>query len=206
MPYRSILAEVYIFLLLVWMGWLCLTLEGTALQWAFNEKGVIERVQAVQFFVAGLATFAAFLVGSIAEERWVSILFAFALLWGSNRERDSRWEDLELDWAFDTLRVVIAAPIAAIVLCRHSECLTGWRNGVGRMSHRLFVGGVCFYLAGQGLGRLMKELGATRPLKRLSEEGLELLGGAFLALAAVELLFEVLAARKAGRRTGMPGG
>lgn len=206
MPYRSFLAEVYILSLLLWMGWLCLTLEGTPLQWAFNEKGIIEQVQALQLFVAGLACCAAFLVGIRQEQRWLAILFAFALWWGANRERDSLWEDLHLDWVFDALRIVLAAPIAALLLGRHTECLVAWRDGAGEMSRRLFVGGAGLYVAGQVMGRLMKELGATRPLKRLSEEGLELIGGALLVLAAVELVFEALAARRTGRLTGMGGG
>jgi hypothetical protein len=185
---RSFLYESYIAGLVIWVLYLCLHFEGSALGRIFHERNRVESVQQVNVSAAALLFTYCFisLAKQESEERWLAGVLASGMVWVTNRELDGFWEHYHFNTVYHILFVLTAIPAILIVASRPKLCFSQWLRRMREPAFIYLYVGLGLYAMGEAGGKLSREIGISREFKRVVEESLELLGGAYFVFAGVE--------------------
>lgn len=156
----------------------------------FKEGSIVEVTQSLQLLVAtllfGLATREHFKAGK--SLRWLSLLLLLGIAWACVRESDSLMGKLDLLGAYYAMRYGLLAG-AILLIVRHRHAIWAkWIKATKRMDMHFFHIGVSFYIAAQVVGGIISHSGGDRALKRITEEGFELVGGGLILVASVRFL------------------
>lgn len=177
----------FLALCLIGMG-LTLTDEALIRRW-FLEGGLIECIQLANLVAAlvlvGAATVLSFM--HLLPERWGLLVMVWGFCWAVNREMDGLWIDyFERKDIYHIFMWLFGALGVATLGYRFSEIWSVFLQQMRAQYFKLFYVGAGGYVFSQIVASIFFNLGASRQLKRIGEESMELIFGTFFVFAALE--------------------